>query len=120
MLSDIALNDRRATAVVKYRIARALGKIGVREAKDALRVLLADSDALVRMGASDSVGQLVLTELAEGVIVLLEDRAWQVQSSAVSTLGILRPQAAIRSLIELMKKGGRLKYMEVVSVYINT
>lgn len=109
VLSEIALTDRRASAAVKYQIARALGKIGSSESKDALAALLADSDALVRMGASDAVGQLALTELADGVIALLADGAWQVQSSAVRTLGVLRPQAAVRPLIELMKEGGRLQ-----------
>ena len=120
VLSAIVLEDRRATAAVKYRIARALGKIGRPEAAAALRVLLQDSDALVRLAASDSVGQLALTELADGVIALLEDRAWQVQSSAVSTVGILRPPAAISPLIELMKKGGRLKEETAEALFLIT
>jgi len=109
VLVQIALEDKRADESVRYQIARALGRIGGEDSAPALEVLLADSAPIVRMGAADAAGQLRLRSVSAAVIPLISDSSWQVQSSAVKALAILRPPAAIEPLIEEMREGGRLK-----------
>jgi len=108
VLVAMLAEDKKLKAAVKYRIAVALGELGDASATESLRTLLRDRDPMVCLGASDAVGRLAVAELAPEVIRLLEHDRWQVRSSAVATLGILRPQAAVTPLIELMKQGGRL------------
>ena len=109
VLTTIVLEDKRAGSDVRYEAARALGRIGQPDAAPALRNLVADQDPLVRLAAIDAIGALDLKELGDLVVPRLGDPEWQVRSSAVQAVGILRPQAAISPLIELMKEEGRIR-----------
>lgn len=120
VLAELVAKEKRLNVEVKYQIARAMGNIGDKSVGSTLRVLLADRDPLVCLGASDAVGRLGLTELATDVIGLLTHKQWQVQSSAVTTVGILRPQDAVMPLIELMKTGGRIKEETAEALFLIT
>lgn len=101
--------EPKAAAPVKVEIARALHSIGDPDVVTAIEPMLADADAMVRMAAADAAGGLKLVALGPKLVPLLKDDAWQVQTSAVAALGIVRPQAAVQPMIDLMKKQGRLR-----------
>lgn len=101
--------EPKAAPTVKFEVARALQNIGDRSVGAAVKGLLADPDALVRMAAVDCVGALKLTELGEQVVLLLQDAEWQVQTAAITAVGQVRPQSAVQPLIDLMRKAGRLR-----------
>jgi HEAT repeat protein len=107
-IEEVAGNPK-ANSVVKYEAARALPRIGSPGTTGLLGALVADSDAVVRMAATDAIGALKLKQYADAVIHLLGDDEWQVQSAAIATVSALRPQPAVQPLIDLMKKSGRLR-----------
>lgn len=106
---EAVAGSARASVGIKYEAARALRAIGDPGTTGLIGAFLADADASVRMAAADAVGALQLREHSDVVLALLQDDSWQVQTAAITTLGILRPQAAVQPLIDLMRLGGRLK-----------
>lgn len=101
--------DPKATASVRFEVARALQSIGQPGSKDLLGTLITDKEPLVRMAAADAIGALGHKQHGARVTALLQDAEWQVQSAAVAAVGKLRPQDAVQPLIDLMQKGGRLQ-----------
>jgi HEAT repeats/von Willebrand factor type A domain len=104
-----AAAEPKAPAPVKVEVARALHSIGDPDVAATIEALLADPEGMVRLAAADAAGALKLTALGPKVVPLLKDEAWQVQSSAIAALGILRPQVAVQPLIDLMRKAGRMR-----------
>jgi len=96
-------------AETRYAVVRALGRLGDPACADLVTSLLADADLRVRVAAADSVAEMKLKSAGKALLPLLEDAAWQVQAAAVKAVGVVRPTEAIMPLIELMRKGGRLR-----------
>lgn len=120
VLCEIVHKDRRASTLVNYEIAQALGLIGDTDVQDTLSVLLSSKDQMVRMAAVDAVGHLRIKGLGEVVVRLLEDSAWQIRSAAIKTIGIVRPQEAVQPLIDLMRGKGRLKEEAAETLFLIT
>lgn len=106
---QVVAQDPKAPAPVKFEVLRALQAIGNADVAAAVAPHLSDADPLVRMAAADAVGGLKLTTLGPAVVPLLQDDAWQVQTAAVTALGIVRPQEAVQPMIDLMRKTGRIR-----------
>jgi len=88
--------DPKASPTVKFESMRAFATIGDASVAPIVVPMLADRDPLVRMAAADCVGKLKLSAIGEKVVPLLNDGEWQVQTSAVAALGIVRPQSAVQ------------------------
>jgi hypothetical protein len=101
--------DPKASATVKFEVARALHLIGVGGDKGVLGILVADKEPAVRLAALDAIGALKLKQHGDAVVALLGDNEWQVQSAAIAAVGQLRIQAAIQPLIDLQREVGRLQ-----------
>jgi hypothetical protein len=101
--------DPKASPTVKFESMRAFATIGDASVAPIVAPMLGDKEALVRMAAADCVGKLKLSAIGEKLVPLLTDAEWQVQTSAVAALGIVRPQSAVQPLIDLMRKTGRLR-----------
>ncbi|MGE3173191.1 MAG: HEAT repeat domain-containing protein [Planctomycetota bacterium] len=102
-------SDDKTNGSVRYEALRALQHLGAADVAPVVGPMLQDGDPLVRMAAADAVGSLVLKELGEQLVPLLNDAEWQVQTAAVTACGIVRPQAAVQPLIDLMRQAGRLR-----------
>lgn len=102
-------NDPKATATVKFEVARALQSIGDAGKTPLLGTLLGDKEPQVRMAALDAVGALKVKTHGKAVTALLDDGEWQVQTAAITAAGLLRPQEAVQPMIDLMRKTGRLR-----------
>lgn len=96
-------------AETRYAVVRALSRLGDPSVSDLVQGLLSDSDLRVRMAAADAVGELKLKQLGLAILPLLDDNAWQVQAATIKAIGVVRPAEAILPLIDLMRKGGRLR-----------
>jgi hypothetical protein len=106
----IANEDSKATTEVRFAVAKAVRACGFTDGVDPLlERLLGDSDALVRMGAAEAIGELRRKDLGEALVSRLGDAAWQVQLAVVQAIASIREPAAVPGLIELMEKGGRLE-----------
>ncbi len=109
VLHEIALQDKRATAPVKWKIAEAMGLLKDKEGGSVLEVLLADKDPTVRIAAADAIGAIPLREAGKFLLPLLQDKAWQVKSAAIRAAGLARVESAIDPLIVLLQDKGRLQ-----------
>ena len=110
LVIDIVLNDKKATTEIRFAAARAVAACEWREGVEPmLSGLMTDGDALVRMAAAETVGKLAIKELGPQLVALCGDSQWQVQVAAVKGLAVVREPSAVPTLIELMRKGGRLE-----------
>jgi HEAT repeats/von Willebrand factor type A domain len=108
-MRKIALEDKNANAFVKVKIAQAMERMKAEGSEDVLAAFLKDKEPLVRIAALDAVARHRVRSTNSLVVGLLTDNLWQVQSAAIDAVGKVRIEEAIDPLIELMRKGGRLK-----------
>lgn len=105
---EAAGNEPKASATVKFEVARALQHIG-QGGTGVIAKLLTDTDPLVRLAAADCAGARNLKDTGKQLTALLGDPEWQVQTSAIAALAKVRPQEAVQPMIDLMRKSGRLR-----------
>jgi hypothetical protein len=116
-LVDLAADKDAET---RLAVARALGRLGDAGVEGPIGALLADGDLRVRTAAADAAGTLKLRGLGKNLVALLADPAWQVQAAAIEAIGSVRPPEAVMPLIELMRKGGRLREDTAEALFLVT
>jgi len=106
---EAAGGSDKTTSTVRYESVRALMAIGQPGKTGLLGKCVQDREAVVRAAACDAIGQLRVKDQAEAVIERLGDDEWQVRTAAIEAVAVLRPQAAVQPLIDLMREAGRLR-----------
>ncbi|MFQ5506208.1 MAG: HEAT repeat domain-containing protein [Planctomycetota bacterium] len=93
----------------RFQMARALGRLGGLGYEDILQKLAYDKKFEVQIAALDSIKKSHLADLGSKLVPLIDSPIWQVQVAAIECHGGLRTREAVEPLIQLLKKGGRLK-----------
>jgi len=76
----------------------------------ALRVIQANPDQILRLAAIDALGESDDEAAAEGLVPFLKDPRWQIRVAVVESLRKLRRKVAIPALIEAMaREEGRVR-----------
>ena len=105
---DIAALERLLEdplAEVRATTARALGKLGAREAAEALLERLEDEDGVVRASAAWALGKLGERRFARRLCMLGLDEYWDARSSAALALGRLGDADIKEALVGMLLDG---------------
>jgi HEAT repeat protein len=109
-------------ALVRSRIAWALGKIGDEKTIDPLILALSDEEPEVRKNATRSLGDMMVFEAIPSLVNKLEDTSWEVRSESIVVLEHLGwiPSSEKEKALSLIakEKWGKLLEQENLDVQL--